>query len=499
MEGEIIGGRYRIERLLGQGGMGAVYEARHTGTARRVALKIITRDDNEELLKRFKVEAKAAGLVDSEHIAQVIDMAEDEERGVPYLAMEFLDGEDLQQLVKRLGALEPELAMRIVAQALRGLERAHGLNILHRDIKPANIFVAKRDHGGFIVKLLDFGIAKIRGDHDLVRTGEQGITSTGSMMGSPLYMSPEQTNGLKKVDHRTDVFAMGVVLYEALAGRPPHSNAAGMGDLIVRLCTEEQPIRDEAPWVPPKLAAVVDRARKLVPDERFPDVATMRAELEALLPDGVDVTDDMMVAVDRETLMSSMPPAAGDTVAALPGDLDHVGQDLDAVRTTAATVSERYASTQPPPATSPRPRMVVGAVAVAAVVGLVAFGLSGTDEPGDLPDRAAAANAALRETSEAPSASPEPDAPAPAEVVDETVDENVEEPAVEPTKSPAPKVPTPRPSMSNQAPKAPSPKVPSPKAVEPEVPAPPAPQPPAPAPEPAPAKPLIDDWDTAGT
>src|SRR5262245_43590797 len=147
MLGTTLGGKYRIERMLGEGGMGAVYEAIHIGTNRHVALKVISGDaghHNPDVIARFVREAKAAGAIDTQHIVQVLDFGVDEREGVPYLAMEFLAGEDLEHLMERLGPLHPELAMRVVAQACIGLQKAHEAGVVHRDIKPANLYLARR-------------------------------------------------------------------------------------------------------------------------------------------------------------------------------------------------------------------------------------------------------------------------------------------------------------------------------------------------------------------
>ena len=303
MIGEVIGGRYKVTRLLGSGGMGAVYEARHKTTSRRVALKVITDSDSDpELLARFKVEARAAGVIESEHIARVLDMDEDAERKLPFLAMELLDGEDLQQLIERLGALHPDVVTRIALQACRGLRNAHKSKVLHRDIKPANIFLCKREDGTRVVKLLDFGIAKLRGERDLFGqsgTGGKGITTTGTLMGSPLYMSPEQTNGLKKVDHRSDIWSLGVVMFEALAGHTPFHKAEGIGDLIVKLCTRQVPVREHAPNTPAELAAIVDRMLSIDIAARYQSVEEVLADLKALVPDRGVIDEAQLVRLDN--------------------------------------------------------------------------------------------------------------------------------------------------------------------------------------------------------
>src|SRR5690349_16972226 len=187
--GALVDRKYQVQKLLGAGAMGAVYEAEHTGTGRRVALKVIMGQfaKDEGLVARFHREARAAGSIETQHITQVLDTGFDKESELPFMVMEFLEGEDVQHLLKRTGPIHPDIALRIVAQACLGLQKAHDKNVVHRDIKPANLFLAKRDAGEIIIKLLDFGIAKTKMDQSQ-ETESAGLTKTGNMLGSPLYM-----------------------------------------------------------------------------------------------------------------------------------------------------------------------------------------------------------------------------------------------------------------------------------------------------------------------
>jgi eukaryotic-like serine/threonine-protein kinase len=295
MLGKTIDGKYQIVRLLGQGGMGAVYEATHVGTGRRVALKVIIAETiSRDAILRFQREARAAGVIESQHIVQVLDTGIDRELGVPFMVMEYLLGEDLQKLYERIGALSPELALRIAAQACAGLQKAHEAHVVHRDIKPANIYLARRDDD-LVVKLLDFGIAKVK-EEQLTGGTDPALTRTGSMMGSPLYMSPEQAQGLKTVDHRTDVWSLGAVLYEVLAGKTPHHRAETLGQLIMAICSAPPaPIQQLAPTVPQALADIVHRALQLDPKDRFQSVAEMRDAIRQLLLQGTNLTEAMLV------------------------------------------------------------------------------------------------------------------------------------------------------------------------------------------------------------
>jgi eukaryotic-like serine/threonine-protein kinase len=295
VNGNVVGQRYRMARMIGAGGMGSVHEATDTVTGTRVAVKLITAEmaKNATLMGRFEREARAAATIDTPHIVKVLDAGTDDESTLPFLAMEFLEGEDVQQLIKRLGPLPPDLALRIVAQACIGLDRAHEARIIHRDIKPANFFLAKTGSGQRVVKLLDFGIAKIAHDPES-NTETAGLTRTGSMLGSPLYMSPEQARGHKDLDRRADVWSMGVVLYQALTGRTPHQDTDALGELIIAICTEEAaPIQELSPWVPPVVAGIAHQAMRFAAAERYPSAADMLDAIRPLLPEGWAIEESM--------------------------------------------------------------------------------------------------------------------------------------------------------------------------------------------------------------
>src|SRR5271170_6253588 len=269
--------------------MGAVYEARHLGTARRVAVKVISSESlskSAEAVSRFQREAMASGAIESQYIATVLDTGVDPATGSPYMVMELLVGEDIEQTLRRIGPFQPELALRVIGQACLGLQKAHEANVVHRDIKPANIFLTRRDGGEVVAKLLDFGIAKMKTESFTSSEGKS-LTRTGTMLGSPLYMSPEQALGRKNSDHRTDIWSLGVVLYETLTGKAPHTEAETIGELIVNICHKPAPhVQDFAPWVPPEVAAIVHRALALDPASRFQTAADMFAAIRARLPQG---------------------------------------------------------------------------------------------------------------------------------------------------------------------------------------------------------------------
>ncbi len=298
----VLDGKYQLVRQLGAGGMGAVYEGLHLGTMRRVAVKVIASaamEANAEVLARFRREAMATGAIESQHIAHVLDTGTDGETGRPYMVMEFLAGQDVEETLGRLHQLTPDLALRIVAQACIGLKKAHEQGVVHRDIKPANLFLAQRDGGERVVKLVDFGIAKLRRDK-LAASPDRSTTRPGVMLGSPLYMSPEQALG-KSVDHRTDLWSLGVVLYELLTGAPPHEETRTVGALIMAICQEPPKlVQDVAPWVSQDVARIVHRALALDMQARFSTANEMYADLCRLLPDGHRIDESMLAALSSE-------------------------------------------------------------------------------------------------------------------------------------------------------------------------------------------------------
>jgi serine/threonine-protein kinase len=354
--------------------MGSVFEAEHTGTGRRVALKMINVRDitsNELLVSRFHREAKAAGAVDTQHITQVLDTGTDSSTGMPYMVMEFLAGEDLQNTFKRLGPIAPDLALRLVAQACLGLQKAHEGRVVHRDIKPANLFLAHRDAGERIVKLLDFGIAKMKLEHANDIEGA-GLTRTGNMLGSPLYMSPEQARGAKDVDHRTDIWSLGAVLYQALTGRTPYEHHTTLVTLLVGITSEAPPpVQDFAPWVSSEIAAIVHGALKHDLNERFQSAAAMFQAIRSLLPNGWTVHEEMLAPLSPEmrTRTASRTQTAGPTGGVGGGTiaLSSAGQSVAPAPVVDSTGSGSWSPSRPP-SLEPDPRATASAMAKSHVL-----------------------------------------------------------------------------------------------------------------------------------
>jgi serine/threonine-protein kinase len=377
--GRTLDERYIIVRLLGQGGMGAVYEARHVGTGRRVAVKIIlgAGAQEQEQVTRFQREARAVGAVESDHIAQVFDTGRDRETGAPYIAMEFLEGEDVQELITRLGPLPVDLALRITLQACLGLQRAHQAGVIHRDIKPANLYLARKEGGARVVKLLDFGVAKTTS-----APGDHALTKTGAMMGSPLYMSPEQARGAAAVDARTDLWSLGISLFQTMTGKRPNDHVTGLGELLITICSTPAPwIQTVAPWVPPEVARVVQKALSIDLAGRYADAGEMAQALQALLPYGHAIVDAMLVPLGATTrsYVAPQPVAAGAPMAGAP--LAASGASLAAPGAPLATSSSVPATTLgttglDPRAATPARRSPLGLIAGGAV-GLAVLGGGG--------------------------------------------------------------------------------------------------------------------------
>jgi serine/threonine-protein kinase len=275
--GQTIGNKYRIERLVGSGGMGAVYEALNLSINKRIALKFLFRDDGLDaaMAARFQREAEAASAVESDHIVQIFDAGTSED-GRPYLVMELLDGEDLRQRLKREGRLPLGVTLEIVEQLLRTLGRAHQSGIIHRDLKPDNIFICKRDDAALFVKIVDFGISKVMSQNDGT------LTRAGTVLGTAHYMSPEQAQAFADIDGRADLYSLGAILYEALAGRPPHLGRTYEAVLILACTTAAEDIRVHAPDVSAALAAVIAKSIARDREQRYQSAQEFWQALESV-------------------------------------------------------------------------------------------------------------------------------------------------------------------------------------------------------------------------
>src|SRR5215468_4892233 len=265
--GSIVGGRFRIDQLLGAGGMGIVVAATHLELGNRIAIKFM-RDDKLEAVavERFIREARAVVKLRTEHVCRVFDVAR-LDNGAPYIVMELLDGVDLGRTIAAR-PLPATIAVEYLMQAAVGLAEAHALGIVHRDLKPANLFVTRRDDGGPLVKVLDFGIAKALDESD------SRLTRTRMMLGSPGYISPEQLDSPRDVDARTDIWALGVTLYQLLSGRLPFWGRT-QTEIAVKIVAEPPPPLEGDP----RLVAVVLRCLEKACSDRYADIVALAADL----------------------------------------------------------------------------------------------------------------------------------------------------------------------------------------------------------------------------
>jgi len=273
--GDIIGGKYRIIRMIGDGGMGAVYEARHEILGTSVALKFLHADlaKRPGLSSRFLQEARVSASIQSPHVTRVTDVDQTPD-GSPFLVMELLTGESLQQLLDRRHKLPKDQAIDFALQVLSGLEAAHALGVVHRDLKPDNVFITPST-GGPVCKLLDFGIAKLRQSNEYTK----GLTRPGALMGTPEYMSPEQLYSADRVDHRADLYSLGVMLFEMLAGERPAQGedaAAIVGNVMAG---NVRRLDELMPSLPSDLVDVVQRAINPDKGRRFQSAEEMRLAL----------------------------------------------------------------------------------------------------------------------------------------------------------------------------------------------------------------------------
>ncbi|HEY3499555.1 MAG TPA: protein kinase [Polyangiaceae bacterium] len=305
--GTIVGGKYRIVRLIGDGGMGSVYEARHERLGTGVALKFLHADLAERpgLATRFLQEGQVAATIRSPHVAQVTDVDTSPD-GRPYLVMELLSGESLQRILDREGKLSQQRAVDFALQILSGLESAHHIHVVHRDLKPDNVFVTP-GHDGPVLKLIDFGIAKLR------EGAERGLTRAGVVMGTPEYMPPEQLYTANEVDERADLYALGVMLFEMLSGKRP-ADGEDATEIVSKVLTGDV-LKLEAlePGLPPELVAIVRRATLPDREARFPNAVDMRHALVQFAAEGQAVPRTLPPETRRlvgGTALPAAPPEA---------------------------------------------------------------------------------------------------------------------------------------------------------------------------------------------
>ena len=288
--GQVVDGKYHVLRRLACGGMGSVYEARHMVVGRHVALKFLHEQYAQKscMVQRCLREAQAAGGIASEHIIGVLDYGTHD--GTPYLVMELVRGKDLREILSESPRLPAARAVRIVLDACRGLALAHERGLIHRDLKPANICVTQRSDGREVAKVIDFGVAKLRDGAEL--------SEEGTLIGTLGYMAPEQLTDQKTLDARADIYALGVILYQALAGRPPH--LCNRSELLYRIVSvDPRPLAELCPDLPPGLAEIVHKALCRNKERRFETVRAFAAELEPFTTDDASPAPQLLARTEN--------------------------------------------------------------------------------------------------------------------------------------------------------------------------------------------------------
>lgn len=458
--GQLIDGKYQIVRLIGEGGMGSVYEGKNTLISRRVAIKVLhpgAASADEGAVRRFEREAQAAGRIGSDHILEVLDVGIFPD-GSRYMVMEYLDGEPLSERIHRLGRMSPHELRPILSQALVGLGAAHKAGIVHRDLKPDNVFIIKEKAGRQdFVKLIDFGISKFA-----VLGGDMSMTRTGALMGTPYYMSPEQAKGASNVTQLSDIYSLGVIAFEALTGKVPFDGTT-FNELMFKIVLSEAPDPEElVVGLDPAFSAIVRRAMHRDATKRFQSADEFLAALERWSPMARTVSDGTPFTVQA---FGADGTPLHDSSSSLPPTIPRAEYEAQPVRV--------------PLQRSPVLLFVGIGVALAAVALGLSFALGGDDAEPEAAGGTAAETPSAKQA-EAPPPIPPPAAPAP-----------TPPPApVAVTPAPPPAAPTlAPPPQPVAAPAAAKPAAPKPKATTtaPKPTAAPAPtQAPAPAPKPKP-------------
>jgi serine/threonine protein kinase len=462
--GDILLEKYRVERVLGQGGMGVVVAARHVDLGELFAIKFLLPAalQHAQAVERFVREARAAAKLKGEHIAKVYDVGRLPD-GRPYMALEYLDGTDLKEIVEKRGAVPIPEAVALVVQACEALSEAHRLGIVHRDLKPANLFVIRRPNGTPCVKVLDFGISKQLTPDD---PEQHELTKTGMIVGSPFYMSPEQMTRAKEVDARSDIWSLGCVLYELVTGQRPFQADALTALVGMVLQEEPPPPRAHFAGIPPALEAVILRCLAKPKEQRFQSAEDLITALRTAL--GAAVTAELprpALPSHPEVKLVAVPephaarqPHAAAHLASQPAHAPHGfaalrAESPEALASSSTSAGWGHTAPEGPPPRRSRAGLIAGSLAALAVAAgsawLTVRGGSDAPEP---------ASAATPEHSlEIPEDTTEPAEPTIEEPPPETDVATLDLDSTEPAPGPSPPgsaAPKPAPAAPPVAPKA---------------------------------------------
>jgi eukaryotic-like serine/threonine-protein kinase len=316
VEGTVLGGKYRLQVKLGQGGMGSVWRAEHIQLRSPVAVKLIDPAiaEDAEALGRFMREAQSAAALRSPHVVQILDYGAD--RRTPYIAMELLDGESLAARLERISTLPPAETALAITHVARAMSRAHDAGIIHRDLKPDNVFIVRNDDEE-VFKVLDFGIAKSQFG-GLDATGN-AATRTGALLGTPYYMSPEQVEGLRLIDLRADIWAMGVITYECLVGYRPFTGDT-IGSVMLNICSRPLPVPSRVARVPAGFDEWFAKACNRTPEQRFGSAREAAQELRRICgATALEPAESRAPSPNSLTVAEASPPATVSSYSATLG------------------------------------------------------------------------------------------------------------------------------------------------------------------------------------